>query len=287
MRSELTLTPQELAEESAKDANLLILDARWFLDGGSKKAYQAFLEARIPNSTFFDIDDIADGVSGLPHMLPSPAQFALAVGRLGADRETKIIAYDDVGLWSAPRVWWSFRTMGHDNVAVLEGGMEAWMRSGFPLETGTPDSSVQPRVFHPDFQSARVINRNGVRQALKTRNAVILDARSAERFAGTKPEPRSGLRSGHMPGARNIPFGLVNAGKGVLRPPEELRALFGLETDTPIITSCGSGITACVLALALESAGYKNVAVYDGSWCEWGAHPDSEIEISEFSENSP
>ncbi len=253
-----------------RDADLKIIDASWRMPG-NPPARADHEKRHVPGAIFFDLDAVADHASGLPHMLPSPRDFAAAVGALGISGDDRVVVYDDAGIFSAPRVWWTFRAMGHDAVSVLDGGLPKWLREGRPVESG----AVAPAArAYPD-RRARALARShdDVRSALSSRSAIVLDARPSARFAGEAPEPRPGLRRGHMPGARNIPHADVIAADGTLKPAEQLRAIFtaaGATQDAEIITTCGSGVTAAVLALALAAIGVSQVGLYDGSFAEWG-----------------
>ncbi|WP_374470473.1 3-mercaptopyruvate sulfurtransferase [Phenylobacterium sp.] len=254
-----------------------VVDATWFLpgEGVGRESYAA---AHIPGAVFFDIDEVADRSTGLPHMLPSPEAFARAAGALGLTRERPIVVYDAQGVFSAPRVWWTLRAMGFPPPRVLDGGLKKWRAEGRPVETGAvspPASVVEPRR-----EPALVRDLEAVRELLAGAAAQLVDARPAPRFRGEAPEPRPGLRSGHMPGARNVPFGgLVNP-DGTFKSQAELAEAFrnaGVDLDRPIVTTCGSGVTAAGVALALARLGRDDVPVYDGSWAEWGGRSDTEV----------
>jgi thiosulfate/3-mercaptopyruvate sulfurtransferase len=234
------------------------------------------MSSHIPGAVFFDINAIADPDTDLPHMLPSPVAFAEAAGALGLDREATIVVYDAHGIYSAPRVWWTLRTMGYEQVFVLDGGLKAWCAAGHPIATvdTVPDAARVAVAFAPDL----VVDIADVTDILADGSAQIVDARSAGRFRGEAPEPRASLRSGHMPGALNLPFDTVLNPDGTLRSEEELKSDFAhVDLTRPIVTTCGSGVTASVLALALARLGRFDVAVYDGSWTEWGGRSDTAV----------
>ena len=261
-------------------ADLRVVDGSWHMPQLKRDARAEFLAAHIPGAVFFDIDAIADHSTELPHMLPRPAAFAEAVGALGIGSGDRVVAYDSRGVVSAARVWWTFRVFGHEAVAVLDGGLPAWKKEGRPLDAGAPRATA--RTFEARFRPALVRDLDAMRANLKTQREQILDARSRGRFHGTEPEPRAGLRPGHIPTSLNLPSDTLYRPDGSLLPPEDLRRAFaaaGLDPAKPVVTSCGSGVTASVLALALHRLGRDDVAVYDGSWSEWGARDDTPVEL--------
>ncbi|UTV30089.1 sulfurtransferase [Photobacterium atrarenae] len=258
--------------EHLDQSDLVVLDASWFLPGTDRDPVQEWKAKRIPDARYFDFDTkIADPDSDLPHMLPNENQFSQAVSELGIAQHATIVVYDSQGVFSAPRVWWMFRAMGHNSVAVLDGGLPGWEAAGYPLESGEP-VAPQPATFRAVYQPEWVIDADTLHQQLEEQGCQVLDARPAARFYGTQPEPRAGIRCGHMPQAKSLPFTqLVKA--GYFLDVELLRQRFDALSDQEqqLIFTCGSGVTACTLALAAELAGRKRLTVYDGSWSEWGS----------------
>jgi thiosulfate/3-mercaptopyruvate sulfurtransferase len=256
---------------------LVVLDGSFYLPAMKRDAAAEYLAAHIPGAIRFDIDEIADHSTDLPHMLPSPEDFAVAVGKLGIGDQDTIVAYDGHGMFSSPRVWFTFRLFGADNVFILEGGLPKWKAEGRALESGPVKHP--PKAFAARKRDDVVASLARVQQALASRSAQIVDARSPERFRGEAPEPRPGVRSGRMPGSYNVPSSAV-VKDGLLLPPDELRQAFaagGVNLDKPTITSCGSGVSAAILWLALDAIGREPAALYDGSWSEWGARSDLPI----------
>jgi thiosulfate/3-mercaptopyruvate sulfurtransferase len=262
--------------ERLGDPDVRVVDATLPLVGQPGHGRDSYAAGHIPGAVFFDINAIADPDTDLPHMLPSAPAFAEAAGALGLSRKATIVVYDVHGIYSAPRVWWTLRVMGYPRVFVLDGGLRTWRAEGRPVET--VDATPTPVEVEPAFDWRLVTDLANVSEVLTSGSAQVVDARSAARFRGEAPEPRASLRSGHMPGALNLPFNLVVGEDGTLKSVEELRAAFAhVDLARPIVTTCGSGVTASVLALALARLGRFDVAVYDGSWSEWGARPDTAV----------
>jgi thiosulfate/3-mercaptopyruvate sulfurtransferase len=255
-----------------------IVDASWFMPGSDRDPKAEYAAAHIPGAVFFDIDDIADTDSPLPHMLPSTVKFAARVQKLGLGDGVRIVVYDSGGILGAARVWWTFRVMGHEDVVVLDGGLPRWLAEGRTVDDRVP--APQPRHFTPRLAGDLVCDLSQMRRTVETSRAQIIDARPPGRFTGETPEPRAGLRSGHMPGAVNVPGSSVFAADGTMKSATELQALFtgvGVDPKKPIVTTCGSGITASLLALALARMGRPRATVYDGSWTEWGSQADTPV----------
>ena len=274
-----TLVTTEWLAANLGRRNLRVVDGSWHLPQLGRDAQAEFAEAHIPGGVFFDIDEIADPSTPLPHMLPSARTFAERVGALGCANADRVVVYDTRGVVSAARVWWTFRAFGHAQVAVLDGGLPKWRAEGRPVESGAP--APKPRRFTARLRRGLVRDLAQMRANLRSRREQVLDARSAGRFAGTEPEPRAGLRGGHIPGSLNLPYERLHRSDGTLLGPEALARLFeaaGLDLARPVVTSCGSGVTASVLALGLHLLGQEKVAVYDGSWTEWGGRKDTPAE---------
>ena len=275
---EPTVTTEWLAKHlDAPDVR--VVDGTWHMPQAKRDARAEFEAAHIPGAVFFDIDAIADRATSLPHMLPSAAQFAASVGELGISNGHRIVVYDVRGVVSAARVWWTFRAFGHDDVAVLDGGLRKWRAEGRPVESG--GAAPAHVAFTARLRPELVRDVEAMRANVARRTVQVLDARSAGRFAGTEPEPRAGLRGGHIPGSLSLPYETLYRPDGTLKPSNELREAVtaaGVDLDRPVVTTCGSGVTASVLALALYLIGRRDVAVYDGSWSEWGSRSDTPVE---------
>jgi thiosulfate/3-mercaptopyruvate sulfurtransferase len=278
---EMLVSTEWLAAELGKP-DLVVFDCSTFLPNEPGNKHDAYRAAHIPGARLFDIDRIADDETDLPHMVPTPARFARMVGALGVSNATRVVFYDQHGLRGSPRGWWMMRLFGHDRVAVLDGGLPAWVKEGRAVETGEAPAPA-PAVFVPDFRAAMLAGIGDVKRIVADGSALILDARAKGRFDGSAPEPRAGLPSGHMPGAANVPVSEMAGPDGKARDPATLRAIFaaaGATGGKPVVTSCGSGVTACVLAFGMLRAGLPEPAVYDGSWTEWASRPETPKEKS-------
>jgi thiosulfate/3-mercaptopyruvate sulfurtransferase len=254
------------------DPKVKILDATFKLPGMLPLPKDDYLSAHIPGAVFFDVDAVSDHSNPLPHMFPSAEQFGRDVGALGISNGDTVVVYDAGGWVAAPRAWWMFLSFGHADVRVLDGGLKKWTAEGRPVESGAV--APKPGSFTARFDAARVRSIGEMVANLDSRAEQVIDARPGNRFAGAVPEPRPGLRAGHIPGARNVPYGeLFDAATGTMKPLDELRTAFksaGVDSGKPIVTSCGSGVSAAVLTLALYRLGVRDTALYDGSWSEWG-----------------
>jgi len=261
-------------------SDLVVCDATKYLPNEPKDGRAEFLGGHIAGARFFDIDEVADPDTDLPHMVPTAGRFARLVGAMGIGNATRVVFYDQKGLASAARGWWLMGLFGHDRAAVLDGGLPKWVREGRPVEKGEP-APARAAAFRPDLRAARLRGIGDVLRNVDAGAELVLDARARGRFTGETPEPRPGMRSGHIPGAHSLPYDeLLNADK-TFRPPSALRERFaaaGVDGAKPVVTSCGSGVSACILTLGLRLAGLPEGAVYDGSWSEWGGRPDTPIE---------
>ena len=269
-----TLVSTDWLAAHLDDPDLRILDASWYLHAMERDPKAEYDAAHIPGARFFDNDDISDQRSDLPHMAPPVEKFMSRLRGMGVGDGHQVVIYDGMGIFSAPRVWWLFRLMGQDNVAVLDGGLPKWQAEGHKTEDMPP--VVRDRHMTVRRQNHIIKDVTQVSAASKLGDTTILDARPAPRFKGEADEPRQGLRKGHIPGARNLPFSDLLTDSGTFKPIADLNAAFsarGIDKKTPVITTCGSGVSAAILNLALEITGHRNHALYDGSWAEWGAFP--------------
>lgn len=268
-------------QERLTDQTVKIVDASWYLPQHNRNGKAEYEAGHIPGAVFFDQDEIADHTSGLPHTVPSPDVFAAHVGQMGISIDASIVVYDGPGLFSSARVWWLFRVMGATKVYVLDGGLDGWKAEERPL-TNEP-TEPQATIFAPVFNADAITTFGEMRSTVETGSAQIADARGAGRFTGAEAEPRAGMRSGHMPGAKNLPIAAL-AENGRLKSIEALRETIlaaGIDLDRPVVTSCGSGVTAAVITLALQSVGHADNTLYDGSWAEWGSRDDTPVVTGE------
>ena len=271
------VTTQWLAERLG-DPKVKVVDATLFMPGDPRDAAALFAEAHIPGAVFFDIDEISDQRSSLPHMAPPPEKFISRMRAMGVGDGHQVVIYDGAGIFSAARVWWTFRLMGKTDVAVLDGGFRKWQAEGRPVEDMAP--VVRDRHITVQRQASLSKDVTQVAHASKLGDTEIIDARSAARFRGEVAEPRAGLRSGHIPGSKNVPYSVLLNPDGTMKDLAGLRAAFaeaGVDLTRPAITTCGSGVTAAILSLALERLGHRNHALYDGSWAEWGMYDDLKV----------
>ncbi len=269
-----TLVSTDWLGDHLKDPDLRILDGSWYLPESNRDAKAEYDAAHIPGARYFDIDDVADHRSDLPHMAPPPEKFMSRMRAMGVGDGHQVVVYDGAGINSAARVWWLFKLMGHKDVAVLDGGFPKWQNEGREIEDMPP--VIKDRHMTARFQNHLVRDVTQVSRAAKVGDVEIVDARSAARFRGEAPEPRAGLRPGHIPGSRNLPFAdLLNPDK-TMKDAAGIKAAFekaGIDLKKPIVTTCGSGVTAAILALGLERIGHDAWSLYDGSWAEWGQFP--------------
>ena len=275
-KSPFVVSAEWLADR-LKDDRLSIVDGSWYLPAQNRDARSEYEAAHIPGAVFFDQDEVVEPGAGLPHSLPSPGAFARHAGAMGISRNDTIVAYDGLGIFSAPRVWWLFRAMGARDVFVLDGGFGSWQAGGFPVTSER--TGIAPAKFDAKFDETAVAAFDAMRATVEAGSAQIADARPAGRFAGVDPEPREGMRRGHMPGARNIPaFDLSR--DGFLLPLDDLRNTIetaGIDMRRPVVTTCGSGVAAAVISMALQSLGHTDNRLYDGSWSEWGGRDDTPV----------
>ena len=262
--------------------DLVVFDATMYLPNEDRDGHVEFLRAHIPGARYFDIDQIADTETDLPHMVPTPGRFARLIGELGVSSTTRVVFYDQKGLASAARGWWLMGLFGHDHAAVLDGGLPKWQREGRATESGEPPAP-KPCLFRPDYRAAKLRGIGDLLHNVDTRDELVLDARAAGRFTGEVPEPRAGMRSGHIPGSVSLPYTDLLHPDGTFLSAEAVRgrlARAGVDGTRPVVTSCGSGVTACILTLGLRLAGLPEGAVYDGSWTEWGGRSDTPVETN-------
>jgi len=276
------VTPEWLAA-NLRRTDVKVLDASWYMPNSNRNPLEEFQSERIPGARFFDVDKIADTSVSLPHMLPSETLFQESVRALGVNQDDLVVVYDGLGLFSAARAWWMFRVFGHDKVVVLEGGLPGWKQvNGSSVETEPETAAAEPGDLEAHLRPALLKGLAEVHANIESQEFLLVDARSEGRFKGTAPEPRPGLRGGHVPGSANIPFSAVLTSDGFLKPDEELAAVVrgaGLgDKSKPVVASCGTGVTACIVALALFKLGLADVAVYDGSWTEWALNEDMPVE---------
>lgn len=285
-----------------KEPDVKVLDASWYMPNEQRNPLQEYQVAHIPGALFFDVDGISDRSSNLPHMLPSEEAFSAAVSALGIYNKDGIIVYDGKGIFSAARVWWMFRVFGHDKVWVLDGGLPQWRSSGYDVESSASSDAILkanaareavekvysgqptgPTTFEAKLQPHLLWNLDQIKENIDLQSHQHIDARSKSRFDGAAPEPRKGLRAGHVPNSKCIPFTQVLDSSQMLLPASELRKKFedeGISLDRPVVTSCGTGVTACILALGLHRLGKTDVPIYDGSWTEWGGHADAPVAVN-------
>ena len=274
-----TLVQTEWLASQLDNPSVRIVDATWMLPNAARKGIEDFSAGHIPGAVFWDIDAIADPASSLPHMMPDEATFERHMNSLGISNDHHVVVYDSVSMMTSARVWWALRAFGHDRVSLLDGGAVKWRAEGRALSADAAE--IGDTSFKAGFIPAMVRSLDDVRANLDTGAAQVLDARSAGRFAAAEPEPRPECRSGHIPGSLNLPFNtLIDPATSTIRPAAELSASLakaGIDCARPVVTTCGSGITACVLALAMHLTGKDDVAIYDGSWTEWGSRTDTPV----------
>lgn len=273
------LVSTQWLEDHLSAPDVKVLDATWRMPGAAGTPRQSYEEAHIPGASFFDIDEISDKNSALPHMLPPVEKFVSRVRAMGIGDGHRVVVYDQDGAFAAARVWWMFRLFGHKDVAVLDGGLKAWVAEGRTVEDLPPMPRDRHYTGRKDSSLVRDVTQ--VAAAIKLGEEQIVDARAPARFRGDEPEPREGLRAGHMPGAMNVHYATLLGPDGKMKSVEETKAVFeaaGVDLSRPVITTCGSGISAAILMLALARIGHRKTSLYDGSWVEWGAYPDLPVE---------
>jgi len=273
------LVETDWLHERLSAPGLVVLDASLFMPGDAHRPEELYREGHIPGAVPFDMDEIADTSSPYPHMLPSPEKFASRMRKMGVGDGMKVVVYDNRGVFSAPRAWWTFRVMGHEDVAVLNGGLVKWRQEGLPLDLGAPPARSE-RHYTVRRNLELVRDLQDVMAAVEKKSQQIVDARSKARFEGQEAEPRPAPRAGHMPGAYNLPYSALINGNGTLKTAAGIRAAFeaaGVNPEHPVIATCGSGVSACILALGLAVLGNEHAAVYDGSWAEWSEAPSAPV----------
>ena len=274
------LVSTQWLEQRLDAPDIVIIDASYYLPDAGRNGRQEYDEQRIPGAVFFDIDEISDDTSGLAHTMPPPEKFSSRMRSMGIGDGMRVVVYDGAGLFSAARVWWMFRTFGHTDVAILDGGFPKWLAEDLPVEDGPP-LHRQPRHMTARYSASSVRDKQDIFSAIDSGSPQIADARSPGRFSAAEPEPRAGMRGGHMPGARNVHYKTLLNENGTLKPTEDIARVFeeaGIDLARPVITSCGSGITAAILTLGLTLTGHTANSLYDGSWVEWGSDPDTPVE---------
>jgi thiosulfate/3-mercaptopyruvate sulfurtransferase len=274
------VTTEWLAAELGKP-DLIVFDATKYLPNEPKDGKAEFVRGHIPGARYFDIDQIADPDTDLPHMVPTPGRFGKLMAALGVGNASRIVFYDQKGLASAARGWWLMGLFGHDAVAVLDGGLPKWVKEGRAVQDGEP-SAPAPATFRADYRACQLRGVGDIVRNVLTGAELVVDARAAGRFTAAVPEPRAGMRSGHIPGSVNLPYTDLLHADGTFRPAGEIRGRFeaaGVDGTRPVVTSCGSGVTACILTLGLRLSGFPEGAVYDGSWTEWGGRSDTPVEV--------
>ncbi|MGH1412014.1 MAG: 3-mercaptopyruvate sulfurtransferase [Pelagimonas sp.] len=277
-----TIVSTEWLAKHIKDPDLRLLDASWYLPAMGRDPKAEYDAAHIPGARFFDIDDVSDNRSDLPHMVPTVEKFMSRLRAMGVGDGHQVVVYDGMGVFSAARVWWLFRLMGQDNIAVLDGGLPKWQAEGRDIEDLPP--VIRDRHMTVRRQAHMVKDVTQVSAASKLRDYEIIDARGPGRFRGEEPEPREGMRAGHIPGAKNVHYATLQNADGTMKDPAGLKATFeaaGVDFGKPVITSCGSGVTAAILNLALEVIGKRDHSLYDGSWSEWGQFPTLPVATGE------